>query len=323
MLVVTNMWPTGPVDFTGIFVKQQVESLRAAAPDRVFDVLHIAGPRGRGDYLAAIPRVRDALRRGYSLVHAHYGFTGLTAALAMPRAPLVITMHGNDVNWRWQRPLSRLGAARAREVIAVSEQLAETLGRPGTRVLPCGVPMELYRPLDRAEARRRLGLPAEGWVLLFPADPANPVKDHPLFLQAVARLPDPVRRKVSVRALGRTPPEAVPWEMAAADAVVLTSVAEGSPMVVKEALACGTPVVAVDVGDVRQVLDGVPGCVVTPRAPEPIATGILRVLDDVAGREGGAGARRQRIRDLALDADSVAHRLLGIYEDAMSTQASR
>lgn len=321
VLVVTNMWPGDEADYTGIFVKQQVASLREAAPDWTFDVLRIAGERGRADYLAAVPRVRRALRAGYDLVHAHYGLTGATVALARPSSPLVVTLHGNDVNWDWQRVISRLGARRAARVIAVSDQLRDRFGREDATVLPCGVPTVTFQLLDRGEARRRLGLPADAGVVLFPAHPHNPVKDYPLFRAAVDALASRTDRPLVERVLGSVPPSDVPLEMAAADAVVLTSTAEGSPMVVKEALACGTPVVSVDVGDVRHVLEGVPGCAVVERNATALSGALARILE-APGKPDARRRRRARVSELGLDAASVARELLDVYE-AVITRRER
>ncbi|HUF12397.1 MAG TPA: glycosyltransferase [Longimicrobiales bacterium] len=324
ILVVTNMWPADERDYTGIFVREQVEALRRAASHWTFDVLEIAGRRGRVDYLVAVPRVRRALRRGYDAVHAHYGLTGATVALARPSAPLLITLHGNDVNWGWQLPISRIGARRAAEVIAVSEQLRRSFGHERTRVLPCGVATDRFRPLDRSAARARLGIRADAVVVLFPAHPDNPIKDHALFRAALDALPPVIQERVVERTLGAVPPADVPLEMAVADVVVLTSVAEGSPMVVKEALACGTPVVSVDVGDVRRVLEGLPGCAIVARDAGALAAAIeASVVSGVPGAEGPATAeRRRRVFELGLDAEAIARELLGTYDAAISRSAN-
>ena len=113
VLIVSNMWPGERHDYFGVFVKRQVESLRAVAPDWTFDVFTMGGYRGRKDYLAAVPRLRRRLREGWDVVHAHYGLTGATAALAGAR-PLVMTLHGGDVNIGWQKPITRAAAQRSR-----------------------------------------------------------------------------------------------------------------------------------------------------------------------------------------------------------------
>ena len=312
VLVVTNMWPSAAAPWAGIFVREQVEALRAAAPEWDFEVLEIAGGRGRSDYLLAIPRVRRAAR-GRDLVHAHYGLTGATVAAARVSAPLVVTLHGSDVNIGWQRALSRPAVRRAAAVLAASERMRSLLGGQDVRVLPSGVDMDRFRPLERESARRRLGMAADRPVALFPAAPGNPLKGYELFQAAVAELPR--QPAVEARTMGNVPREQVPALLCAVDVVVLTSRSEGSPMVVKEALACGTAVVGVDVGDVARLVGGLPGCAVVEREPAAIAAAVGRAL----GAKGAAArdARRRRNLELGLDSGSVARRVLGVYHQVL------
>ena len=321
MLVVTNMWPGEGSPYTGIFVRQQVDALRRVAPERTFDVLTIAGHRGRGDYLLGARRIRERLN-DYDVVNAHYGLTAATVALASigrTAPPLVMTLHGGDAYIGWQRAISLFAARRSAEIIAVSPGLREDFGRE-TDVIPCGVPTEIFQPDDAREARRRLGLPLDRPVVLFPADPGNPVKNHELFEAAISMLRrrsmDPV-----VLTLGDLDPAHVPERMVAADVVVLTSHNEGSPMVVKEALASGKPVVSVNVGDVASVLDGVPGCATTSRTPEAVADGIAGALRDPERLISGGRERRARVFQLGLDESSIARRVLEVLDRAARAAA--
>ena len=111
---------------------------------------------------------------------------------------------------------------------------------------------------------------------------------------------------VELHALTDVPHEVVPTWLNAADAVLLTSAHEGSPNVVKEALACNVPVVSVDVGDVRERIGKVDGCHMADSTPEDIAAKVERVVArdrPVAGRE--------RVADVSLEA--IAERLCEIY----------
>jgi glycosyltransferase involved in cell wall biosynthesis len=225
---------------------------------------------------------------------------------------MVMTLHGSDVYIAWQRRVSAYAAARAAAVIAVSPDLQRKLGHPGTSTIPCGVPLDLYQPRDRAGARARFGFEANDVVVLFPAAPANPVKDYATFEAAMAELGRMVpHRTVRTLRLERVPPDVVPAYYAAADVVMLTSRNEGSPMVVKEALACGRPVVSVDVGDIRTVLTGVPGCHVVARDPSKLAAA-ARVATESDAEEQRA-ARRARVHELGLDSESIVNRLLAVY----------
>ena len=322
VLIVSNMWPGQGSAYFGIFVERQVAALRAAAPGWTFDVFLVAAARGRTDYLAAVPRLRRTLRESYDLVHAHYGLTGVTAALAGAR-PLVLTLHGTDVAIPWQRVLTRFAARRAERVIAVSEYLRADFGDESLPILSCGVPTDHFRLRDRREARSRLGLAQDRIVVLFPADPdlSSPHerrrKNYPLFLEALSLLPAELRDRIVPTALRNVPPPEAPWHMSAADVVVLTSLHESGPLVVKEAIACGTRVVAADVGDVRETLADAPGTAVTSHDPAEIAAAIERVLgtkDDPDAAE----ARRRRVFECGLDDASIARRLLSLYADVIA-----
>ena len=118
-----------------------------------------------------------------------------------------------------------------------------------------------------------------------------------------------VRRRrpdVDLHVVHGLPPECVPLHMNACDLLLLTSVHEGSPMVVKEALACNLPVVAVPAGDVATRLQDVAGCHVVDAEPEALASAVERVLaapPAVAGRAAVA----------SLSAESVARSLRELY----------
>jgi glycosyltransferase involved in cell wall biosynthesis len=109
----------------------------------------------------------------------------------------------------------------------------------------------------------------------------------------------------------------IPAYMNAADALVFTSMQEGSPNVVKEALACGLPVVSVDVGDVAERLDGMEGCQLCPdERPETIAAGLERVLK--AGRRLAVTATVT-----ALDEHLQTARLIELYREVLQRRARR
>ncbi len=115
--------------------------------------------------------------------------------------------------------------------------------------------------------------------MLFAASPDNPVKRHALAVAAMAALELRIDAELLV-ATGLAP-SAVPLYMSACDVLLLTSAHEGSPNVVKEALACNLPVVSVDVGDVRERLEHVGGCVVCDDdRPSTIAAALATALFD-------------------------------------------
>ncbi|MBB4662489.1 glycosyltransferase [Conexibacter arvalis] len=251
-LVVTNMYPTEARPALGRFVRDQVEALRRL--DGI-EVELFAFPPGMRSY----PRAALELRRRYrgerfDVVHAHFGLTAWPA-LALRGAPHLVTFHGTDLAHPRSGRLSRAVARIVDLSATVSASLAELLPGAGlTRrvaVLPCGVDLDRFRALPRAEARRRLGLDPDGRYLLFPASPARPEKRFDR-AQAVAG-------GATLLTLTDVPPDEVPLWVNAANAVVVPSEREGFGLATLEALACDVPVVATPVGVHELALAGVAG----------------------------------------------------------------
>jgi hypothetical protein len=225
------------------------------------------------------------------------------------RVPVVTTFHGSDTGYvRWQGWVSRV-VARITTPIFVSADGAGRLGLPGADVVACGVDLDLFRPLDQAEARQVLGW-ADAPVALLPGARANPVKGAALFDAAVreARHGCP---ELESRTLEGLPRSGVALSLNAASVTVMTSDSEGSPVTIKESLACGTPVVSVAVGDIPALISGLPGCTVTERDPKALAAAILAALE--AGRPA---ALRERVEPYSRR--RVAEQVLAIYERVVS-----
>jgi glycosyltransferase involved in cell wall biosynthesis len=273
-LIVSNMRQDSAHPARGSFVRDQVAALRRISG---IDVDLVEGRPGARGYLDLARELRG--RHGYDIVHAHFGLTGYPA-LAVKGAKRAITLHGTDVRHPRSGRLTRAILPRYDLVAAVSQELADEVG-PGTRVLPTGVALERFAPAPQDDARARLGLDADGRILLFPADPARPGKrvDRAEEVAAAAGA-----RLVT---LGATPPDQMPDWMNAADAVLVPSDAEGFGLVAVEALATETPVLATPVGIHSAALDGVANTLCAPYDRDRWAA----TIDQVAGQRviGGRG----------------------------------
>ncbi|GAC1639339.1 MAG: glycosyltransferase family 4 protein [Herpetosiphon sp.] len=313
VLVVTAMYPHTKSVANGIFVKQQMDSLAKADPAITVEVLHLQGHR-KLRYLTGIVQVCYATyRRRYSLVHAHYGLAAL-AAIVRWRTPLVVTLHGSDVNIPWQRLLSRVACFWASAVIVQSPGMHQLLRMPRTHIIPVGVDLQMFQELDRSQCRKELGWPDDMPIVLFPGDPARPVKDFPLFQRAIDVVEaQGVHVRVMTLAGGQYSYEKMPTVLNACDVLVLTSKTEGSPMVIKEALACNIPIVSVDVGDVAHRIDGTDGCAIVARDPDSMAAHIMAVL-----AHGQRVAGRRQVQSVSEAA--VAQQILQIYAQVTQTK---
>jgi glycosyltransferase involved in cell wall biosynthesis len=287
VLLVTSEWPTEDRPWAVPFIVRQVAFLRQAGLE--VDVFPFKGRRNPLRYLGIYRRLRRQLRRGgYDVVHAHFGHSGLLAGVPK-RLPLVVTFQGTDLHGIYTaagryHPLSyplrlmmQLVAHLADEVVVVSEHMARFLWRRDYHVIPGGLDLSLFHPLPRDEARGRVDLPLDERLVLFVGGRDNAVKRYDLAERVVAALDPALGARLLV--LNGVVPDRVPLYLNAADALLVTSKHEGSPNVVKEAMACNLPIVSVDVGDVRERLRDVTGCaVVASDEPPVIARSLARVL---------------------------------------------
>lgn len=320
VLVVTNLWPTNEDPGYGSFVQAQMASLGPLGVD--YDVVYIDGRRSRWNYFRALGELRFRLKHyRYDLIHAHFGLSGWVARCQW-RAPVVVSFMGDDVLGRPTRSgritlygrllqISSWALARlVRGVIVKSREMKARLGLDSAHVIPNGVDLELFRPMEQAEARQALGLGLKKMFVLFPYNPAEARKRFDLIEAAVnlARREIPEIEILQVRGVPR---ERMPLYMNAADVLVLASLFEGSPNAVKEAMAVNLPVVTVDVGDACELIGPTEGCYLVPREAEAIAARIVEVC-----RRGTRTNGREWIARLSME--KVARQIVDLYQSVVS-----
>jgi glycosyltransferase involved in cell wall biosynthesis len=294
VLMVTPALPSAGDPNPMASVVHQIRSLRTLGLD--VEVLEVRG-RARVKYLHCLPRVR-ALAEHVDLIHGHFGFCGWLARSQF-RRPVVISFMGDDVlgtpndRGRCTRvsrlvvQINRLTASTVDAVIVKSAEMARVVEPVRAHVLPNGVDLDLFRPMEPGEARRLLRWP-EGQYILFPGDPDNPRKGFPLAQRSVSLASQQMGARLELVALKHVVLEQVPLYMNACEAMLMTSFIEGSPNAVKEALACNLPVISVAVGDVREQLAGVTRCAIVPRDAAGIAEALVRSLTSDQRDRGSA-----------------------------------
>ena len=301
------------------FVEEQAHVLQQQGCEVVF-----YGVQGKGllGYLRALPALRRMIRAERpDLVHAHYGLSGLLANLQRI-VPVVTTYHGSDINVPSVLRFSEIAMRLSSHNIFVSQRNVTLALSPNGLItsrlkkrytlLPCGVNLTDDQLLSRSEARKTLGIDDDAKVVLFAGAFANTVKDAPLAQEAVSFASNlsPLASNLTLQELrGFSRAEVNCW-MCAANSLLLTSKTEGSPQVIKEAMACGCPIVSVDVGDVAERVSGVEGCyIVRTREPKDIAEALQRAIT-FEGKTNG----RERILEMGLSNEQVAKRLMAIYQ---------
>lgn len=315
VLFITSQWPTPQFPSAAPFVEREVRALREAGVE--VDVMHYEGGWSIGKYARAVREMYRCLKQNhYDLIHAYFGQCGLVAR-AQASLPVVITYGGSDVEGtpvfsgfnRYKNYIligvSRMLSLLVNQVIVVSDNLGRKLPRKDYHVITIALDLDLFQPMDKQAARERLGLSQDVKLALFAANPANTRKRYDL-AQEVCRIASqtlPVQLVVATK----RPPAEIPVFMSACDALLLTSTNEGSPNVVREALACNLPVVSTDVGDVRERIGHLPSCeVVAGDKPEDLAASLLRMVQDTSSAE---------LRQEVLDQDyrKIGQKVVNVY----------
>jgi teichuronic acid biosynthesis glycosyltransferase TuaC len=326
VLSITNIYPNSARPWLGTFVEQQVKGLELAGVQ--MRVLYFdrkeAGPF---IYYRMGPRLDEALRSfNPDLIHVMYG--GVMAEKITKlcgKRPVVVTFHGSDLlGENLSGPLrkavshygvrcSRAAARRAHGIVVVARhlelELPREVDRRKVRVIPCGVDLSRFRPMAQDECRQRLGWSPGKFHVLFPSNTGDPVK-RPWLAQAAVQELDKFGVQAELHMLSGVPYSEVPFWLNASDVLILTSLHEGSPTVVKEALACKIPVVSVDVGDVQERLEGVEGCYLSAPEARELAAKLCAVWK--------CGRKLENLPCLqALSIQSIAERLKKFYFDSL------
>lgn len=326
VLMVTSQWPSDEYPHRVPFLVNEVDAIRKCGVD--VDVFAFSG-RGRPlNYLRDWLKLQHFLQEHtYDLIHAQFGQSGLITIFPK-RTPLIVTFHGSDLNGIYTpsgnlttrgyilRRASQVVASIADAVILVSASLAQFLPRKqkNYHVLPCGLDMDLFRPMSRQDAKEHLGLDKDKRYVLFSGGRTNPIKRFSLAKASISHLPTYLNAELLLTE--GILPERMPLYLNASDLLLLTSSREGSPMIVKEALACNIPIVSVDVGDVRERIKGVDGCIIChDDNPVSISQSVRTVLERAPLING-----RDVVKHLSLQ--NTAWKITMVYENTMTSVRS-
>ena len=302
------------------FIEEQITALQEIG---VHVVRYAVTRKGLLGYLRELPALKQMIGAEQpDVVHAHFGLCGLLANLQR-RVPVVTTYHGSDINvpkiLRFSKMAMRLSAwnifvsQRNLDIAFRLSPFASRLKKRST-LIPCGVNLTDDQLTSREAARKALGIGLDEKIILFAGAFDNAVKDADLAKAAIhtSSLSPLASRLVLQELRGFSRTEVNCW-MCAANALLMTSKTEGSPQVVKEAMACGCPIVSVDVGDVAERIEGVEGCYVVPtRDPKDIADALRKAIE-FNGRTNG----REKIISMGLSNEDVAEKLVTIYKEVL------
>jgi glycosyltransferase involved in cell wall biosynthesis len=198
--------------------------------------------------------------------------------------------------------------------ITKSKQLDRIISKTkNKKIVPNGVNLNVFYPYDRGICRDRLGIDRDENIVLFASDPARPEKNFSLASDAVLLVNNKETRLITVYSEEQS---TLNYYYNATDVLLLTSVHEGSPNVIKEAMACGCPIVTTDVGDVKEIIGRTNGCFISDLCPKSLARNLISAIK--FRRDVGFTPGRERLLDLKLDSTSVAERLVSIYKSVIA-----
>ncbi len=313
ILYISNMYPgmTPALPYAGVFVKEQIEAINRNCKQCKSKVFVIDGVSSKLNYLWSIFQIHRIIKRYQpDIIHIHYGLSALFL-LFFPRyrKQCVVTLHGGDImpqqkNWM-QIFLTKKIIKHVAFVITLNREMEEIVSglMPRYATIKCGVDINFFD----CDLNSRKSGPQK--VVIFPADPKRGVKDYPLFEKSIAYIKDKSAFDLKIIALSNMSREQVKNALCVADCMLLTSVSEGSPQVIKEAIACNLPIVSVDVGDVKEILEGIANCYVgNGRSAEELGEYVLAVLLEKAESDG-----RQHLIAKGLGNDNIAKSIIALY----------
>lgn len=295
------------------FVQSQYDSLVEAGLDMI--LFPVVG-HGIKAHLRAVKQLRALIRQEQpDVVHAHYSVCGHVAAMArlwvQKKPKLVVSILGSFPTHSKKWLLVKYCIRHIWDKTIVKSQRTATQLGEDVSIIPNGVNLGMFCPQNHAESRERVGFEANKHYVIWCSHPDRVEKNYALAQSAV----EIVKEQHNVELLpiySRTPQEVVQY-MNAADCLLLTSVQEGSPNVIKEAMACNCPIVTTDVGDVRERLTGLDGCYILPEDNMQSAEQ-LAILISEAICYGRRTEGYNRIINDQLSIQQIAKRIIECYE---------
>ena len=289
------------------FVREQGEQLRALGIDVTYFAVVGKGARG---YLRNYKRLKQVIKTYQpDLIHAHFGLCGALCVMQM-KVPVIITCHNGETLSKSANMISSIAVQRAKHTICVAQHIYDKLYlKPKNYTIkPCGI--EITDVMDKDIAKQKMGLPNDKYNILFGGSFSNLRKNVALANAALDILKRDDINLIEMKGFNR---EQVTLLYNGCDMLLLPTKSEGSPQVLKEAMAYNCPVVATDVADIAYLLDGVSNSYVTSFDPQDVAEKIAQVLE-CGQRTNG----RERIEKLQLENSQVAKTIYSIYQQVLS-----
>ena len=306
LLVHSGNAVTQSSDYT--FVKEQGEALREQGVNVFYYA--IKGKKARG-YLSNLSKLKESIKsNSIDIIHAHYGLCGALAVL-QNKVPVVITFHNGETLTFKGKLISSAAAWLSKYNIFVAQHIHDRLFKVPKEysIIPCGIDLKLLPIVNKEEAIKSMGLRTDVPNILFGGSFSNARKNYPLAKEALALLPYEVNL-IEMKGFSRAEVDQL---LCGCDLFLMPTKSEGSPQVIKEALACNCPIVATGVADIPELLSGVSNCYTTGFDASEIADRIDTII-----KSGQRSNGREKVISMNLDNPLVAKRIKMIYEKVLS-----
>ena len=308
-------------------INLQANSLK----DEAIEISHfLIFGRGMTGYLKSIFKLRRFLsEHQFDLIHAHFGYCGIASHFGRKHQKLIVSLMGDDV----------LGAKDADGAIGFKNRLlvkinlffskyfydhtifksGEMYARSSYRgkaysIIPNGVDLKLFHAMDKKTALQKLKWSENLQHLIFVTNPSRPEKNFQLAENSYRELRES-GFSVALHVVHNEPSEVLKYYYSAADVLLLSSFHEGSPNVIKEAMACNCPIVSTDVGDVGWVTSNVAGCYISTFGVNDFAEKIKLALNFSKKMRRTEGSLK--IKDLGLDSDTISLKIKQVYQNSI------
>jgi teichuronic acid biosynthesis glycosyltransferase TuaC len=314
VLYITNMYPSKEHSYNGIHVKEQIDCIVNRYKIE-HEIYFINGLQSKWNYAKSIFSINKKLAESnYDLIHIHFGLSGLFSIInPFIKIPIVLTIHGSDINsnkkWGMLPRITKMVIPRVQRLIILNDKMADLLIKYKEKLakIPCGINIDQF-----AVERTNIG---KSFVIGFPGDKLRPVKNYPFFKTIIKEF-SKNRQNIEEVEFHNLSRKEVAANLSKLDCLLMTSHSEGSPQIIKEAMACGIPIVTANVGDVGFILKDVEHCfVIDSYNAQSYVEALIHISKLTPMNQKTNG--KERLKLLGLDQDSVCLNVYNLYKDVL------
>lgn len=307
------MWPIPTHPYYGIFVKEQIEGIKKYYKDVDFEISFINGKASKLNYLNSIFKLNWKISKSkYDIIHIHFGLSGFFLLFnPFIKTPIITTFHGSDMDINKLKGVfvwvSKIVAKKSKKIFYLNDVTLKILDAQKEKLiyLPCGVNTDDFYEEQVSIVKNKI-------IIGFPANKIRPEKNFQLFQEIINNLQSQFDTEISIIEFHDKSRKEVRESLNLIDLLLMTSLSEGSPQIVKEGLSCNTPVISSNVGDVKKLLDGVNNCyLVDSFKAEDYIQPLVKILENENIKTRSTG--RQQIFKLQLDEKSTSKKIYSEY----------